>query len=87
MSFYPDREWETSADCDSWLVLGVKDVTSAEYISKHMGVGTIETTSHSKSVGKILDLGKDTKRFEKGTFSTRTRIVHVTKQSFYQHLD
>jgi type IV secretion system protein VirD4 len=79
-SFYPDNEWETIlADCDSWLVLGVKDVTSAEYISKHMGVGTIETTSHSKSVGKILDLGKDTKRFEKRNLLNPDEIVRMDR--------
>jgi type IV secretion system protein VirD4 len=80
MSFYPDMEWETiMADCDSWLVLGVKDVTSAKYISDHMGVGTIETTSHSKSVGKILDLGKDTKRFEKRNLLNPDEITRMDR--------
>jgi len=60
-------------------VLGVKDVTSAEYVSKHMGVGTIETTSHSKSVGKILDLGKDTKRFEKRNLLNPDEIVRMDR--------
>lgn len=57
-SFYPDNEWETIlADCDSWLVLGVKDVTSAKYVSEHLGVGTIETQSLRKPVGNIFTLG------------------------------
>ena len=57
-SFYPNDEWETIlADCDSWLVLGVKDVTSAKYISEHLGTGTIETQSLSKPVSDIFGLG------------------------------
>lgn len=57
-SHYPDNEWETiMADCDSWLILGVKDVTSADYISKHLGDGTIEVIQKTRPVFGVFDFG------------------------------
>jgi hypothetical protein len=80
MGFYPDKEWETIlADCDSWLILGVKDVTSAEYISKHLGVGTIKTESVSRSVGKVIDLGKNTSRYEKRNLMNPDEVTRMPK--------
>lgn len=77
-SFYPNDDWETiMADCDSWLVLGVKDVTSAKYISDHLGVGTIQTESLSKHLGKVIDLGKSTSRFEKRNLLNPDEITRM----------
>ena len=45
------------ADCDSWLILGVKDVTSADYISKHLGDGTIEVIQKTRPVFGVFDFG------------------------------
>lgn len=79
-SFYPDNDWETIlADCDSWLILGVKDVTSAKYISEHLGVGTIQADSLSKNLGKIIDLGKNTSRFEKRNLLNPDEITRIPK--------
>lgn len=62
-SHYPDGDWETiMADCDSWLTLGVKDVTSAQYISKHLGQGTIEIEAQTRPVFGILDFGSKRKQ-------------------------
>lgn len=78
-SFYPNDDWETIlADCDSWLVLGVKDVTSAKYVSEHLGVGTIQTDSHSRYLGKVFDLGKSTSRFEKRNLLNPDEIVRMS---------
>jgi type IV secretion system protein VirD4 len=58
-SHYPEKEWETiMADCDSWLTLGVKDVTSAKYISDHLGEGTIEAITKTRPVFGIFDFGQ-----------------------------
>lgn len=79
-NFYPHEEWETiMADCDSWLILGVKDVTSAKYISDHLGVGTIKTSSKSHSVGKIMDLGKETDKYEKRNLLNPDEIARMPK--------
>lgn len=57
-SHYPEGEWETiMADCDSWLILGVKDVTSAKYISEHLGVGTIKTEGRVRPVFSMFNFG------------------------------
>ncbi len=70
-SHYPDQEWETiMADCDSWLTLGVKDVTSAKYISDHLGEGTIETITKTRPVFGIFDFGQ--KRID----STKRKLMN-----------
>ncbi|HBK69308.1 MAG TPA: conjugal transfer protein TraG [Firmicutes bacterium] len=80
-TFYPDNDWETIlADCDSWLVLGVKDVTSAKYISEHLGVGTIQTEGFKKSRGKVFDLGQSTSRFEKRNLLNPDEIIRMPRK-------
>lgn len=79
-SFYPDSEWETIlADCDSWLILGVKDVTSAKYISEHLGVGTIEAKGSRKQVGNIFDLGQVNKTYQKRNLLNPDEIARMPK--------
>lgn len=80
MEFYPNKKWETIiANCDSWFILGAKDNTSAEYISKHLGEGTIETNSISKTLDKPLSLGKNTTRLEKRKLMNIDEIVRMPR--------
>lgn len=63
MSWYPDKDWETIlADCNYWLVMGVKDNTTSQYISQNLGVGTVtvESIRKHKGLSHIFDLGDAT---------------------------
>lgn len=74
--FYPGTAWETIlANCAVWLVMGVKDLTTAEYISKYAGKGTITVESHTKERGRIFDFGRD-------TFSLAERMVIAPDELF-----
>lgn len=60
---YPEPSWETIlADCDSWLVMGCRDNTTAEYISKHFGEGTVQSVSLRRDAGieGLMELGSIT---------------------------
>ena len=63
MQFYSDKAWETIlANCSTFLVMGVKDETTAKYIADYAGKITIKTVSRTKDAGfaKFLDFGKET---------------------------
>jgi len=78
-NFYPHEEWETiMADCDSWLILGVKDVTTSKYISEHLGKGTIETKQKSHKVGEI-DLGSERASFQQRNLLNPDEIARMPK--------
>ena len=77
-SHYPDSAWETIiADCNSWLILGVQDVTSAKYISDHMGISTITTKSHRKSLGKPLKLGDETTQYKERRLMNPDELIRL----------
>jgi type IV secretion system protein VirD4 len=77
-SHYPDSAWETiMADCNSWLILGVQDVTSAKYISDHMGISTITTKSHRKSLGKPLKLGDETTQYKERRLMNPDELIRL----------
>lgn len=47
-----NRSWETiTGNCDTFIVLGVSDEETAEYVSKKLGKQTIKTISKSKTDG------------------------------------
>lgn len=59
--FYQGTAWETIlANCATWLVMGVKDLTTADYISRYVGKGTVEQKSHTRDLGTLFDFGKET---------------------------
>lgn len=63
MQFYPDKAWETIlGNCSTFLVMGIKDETTAKYISDYAGKITVKTVSKTKEAGfaKYFDFGKET---------------------------
>lgn len=76
-SHYPQGDWETiMADCDTWLTLGVKDVTSAKYISNHLGVGTINVEARSRPVWGF-EFGKKTIKPEKRNLANPDELIRM----------
>ncbi len=80
-SHYPDGDWETiMADCDSWLTLGVKDVTSARYISEHLGKGTIEVEAQTRRVFAVFDFGSKRKDSKARYLMNPDELTHMPPQ-------
>ncbi|MVP02135.1 VirD4-like conjugal transfer protein, CD1115 family [Paenibacillus lutrae] len=58
--------WETLAgNCDTWIVLGCNDNTSADYLSKKIGKTTVkvQNTSHSKDGDQLLEKKSSTESY------------------------
>ncbi|MBD5640603.1 type IV secretory system conjugative DNA transfer family protein [Clostridium botulinum] len=65
---YPNFGWsEIIGNCDSKLFLGCTDLLTAEFVSKLLGITTVEDSSNSKSGGLegLFDFGKNTTRATK----------------------
>lgn len=79
--FYPLFEWETIlADCDSWLILGVKDVSTAKYLSDHLGITTIQTTTHRRPVMGFFELGDKTVQLRERNLINPDELTRMPKK-------
>lgn len=70
--------WETIMDdCDSWLILGSRSNTTAEYISRHLGEGTVQTTALRRRAGLegVTDLGTLTYSPERRRLLTPDEVI------------
>lgn len=61
-ALYPNNLWQgIVGNCDLKIIMGCNDILTAEYISKVLGVSTVENTSIKKQAGLDgkLDLGQE----------------------------
>ncbi len=61
-NLYPNNLWQgIVGNCDIKLIMGCNDIQTAEYISKVLGISTVENNSIRKTAGfdGILDMGNE----------------------------
>ena len=61
-NLYPNNLWQSIiGNCDIKIVMGCNDILTAEYISKVLGISTVENNSIRKTAGfdGIMDMGNE----------------------------
>lgn len=77
---YPAPAWETIiANCSTWLILGIQEVTGAKYVSDFLGYKTILVKSKTRKIAEITDFGSERKDYKERRLLNPDEIIRMPR--------